>query len=317
MSVLGDVTLEQLRHAFIGRKPSHATLEPGWASMDNTSSNINVRNAAPPSTDPEFLPAAGHHPRRLAARYYYFQTNRQLQRNFPDGSPQEQHVVGAFDVLASDAGPDRLMLLLSSRSPAAAGKLIKDLRQIIADIDESARLEIDGGPLAFTPDLFFWLIVRARDNQQLNATTSLDAVLAVNGHDKTNRATLLSDGVDFNRPALLVAVAEIEQLGPVRISLRSTSLNAKVTADVWATGTFSVLKGQTHYSDQVDSPEQRLESIQDFAYELLPELIRVYTNDAEADWGDTRRQEEILSAARDIVARYRRLYPELDVDEQI
>ncbi len=312
-TIFGDVSLEQLRGALIARKPSHAELEGGWASADDAQTNINIRNVAPPASDPEILPAAGTYPRRLSARYYYFRSNRQLRNAFPDGTPQEQHVIGAFDMLAWENGAGGLALLLSSRSAAAAGKLIKALRDAVDSVDETAHVEIDGGPLAFSPDLFFWLVVRARDDRNLGGGTWLDAVLAVNGHDNSNRATLLSDGVDFNRPALLVSVAEIEQLGPIRISLRDQTLNARVSADVWATGVFSVRKGQTVYSDQVDSPELRLQSIQDFAFTLLPKLVVEYA--ADADWGDSKRQAEILSAAAAIIERYRDMYPQLGISE--
>lgn len=312
-TILGDVSLEQLRDALIARKPSHADLEGGWAGTDDVQTNINSRNVAPPASDPDILPAGGTYPRRLSARYYYFRSSSQLRNAFPDGTPQERHVIGAFDMLAWEVSAGKLALLLSSRSAAAAGTLIKALREAVDSIDQTARLEIDGGPLAFSADLFFWLVVRARDDQNLGGGTLLDAVLAVNGHDNTNRATLLSDGVDFNRPALLVSVAEIEQLGPIRISLRDQTLNARVSADVWSTGVFSVRKGQTVYSDQVDSPELRLQSIHDFAFTLLPKLIEAY--EADNDWGDSTREAEILAAAAAIIERYRSKYPQLGISD--
>ncbi|MCS3442202.1 hypothetical protein [Microbacterium phyllosphaerae] len=310
VSILGDLTLEDLRAELTRRKPDHAQLEGGWASIDDTASNIGRRNVAPPESDPEILPAAGEYPRRLAARYYFFTSNKRLKRDFPD-SEQEHHVVDAFDVLIHIDSEDRMVALLSSRTATAAGRLMKALREAVAELDESGRVEVDGGELGFTPDLFFWLIVRSRDNRQIDGRTAIDAVLAVNGQDNVRRTTLLSDGVDFSRPALLVAVAEIEQLGPVRVALADTQLNAKVTADVWSGGVFSVRKGDTHYTDEVDSPELRFESIQDFAYHLLPKLIRAYYADAEDDWNDARRSAEIEAAAQSIIDRYRTKYPQL------
>lgn len=310
-TIHGDVSLEQLRDVLIARKPSHADLEGGWAGTDDVPTNIKARNVAPPSSDPDILPPGGTYPRRLSTRYYYFRSNKQLRTSFPDGTPQEQHEIDAFDMLVWEEESAKLSVLLSSRSAAAAGQLIKALRDAVDAVDESARLEIDGGSLAFSPDLFFWLVVRARDDQNLGDGTWLDAVLAVNGHDNTNRGTVLSDGVSFDRPALLVSVAEIEQLGPIRISLRDDTLDARVSADVWATGVFSVRKGQTIYRDQVDSPELRLQSIQDFAFTLLPKLIDAY--EADSDWGDSKREEEILAAAAAIIERYRSKYPQLGI----
>lgn len=311
VSITGDISLEDLRDTLIRHKPDHAQLTGGWASVDDTASNIRVRNVAPPVSDPEILPVAGHYPRRLAARFYFFRTNKQLKASFPD-SPQEHHYVDAFDMYVNESPTGGLVALLSSRTANAAARLVKALREAVDEIDESGRVEIDGGDLAFSADLFFWLIVRSRDNSQLDGDTSIDAVLAVNGQDNVSRTTLLSDGVDFNRPALLVAVAEIEQLGPLRVALRDSGLNAKVTADIWSGGVFSVLKGQTHYTDTVDSPELRLQSIQDFAYELLPKLILTYASDAS--WDDNRREAEIHDAARAIVERYLARYPAVGGD---
>ena len=306
VSIVGDVTLNSLRDALIGKKPDHTHLTGGWASVDDTATNIGVRNVAPPLSDPDILPETGAYPRRLAARFYFFRTNKQLRASFPD-SEQEHHYVDAFDMYVNESPAGHLVALLSSRTANAAGRLIKALREAVTEIDESGRVEIDGGDLAFSADLFFWLIVRSRDNRQLDGDTSVDAVLAVNGQDSVSRTTLLSDGVDFSRPALLVAVAEIEQLGPLRVALRDSALSAKVTADIWSSGVFSVLKGETHYSDTVDSPELRLQSVQDFAYELLPKLILTYATDAS--WDDDRRESEIHDAARVIVERYLTRYP--------
>lgn len=304
----GDFSLQQLKDAFAHAAPNHETLTGGWASTDDTASNIGVRNVAPPRSNPEILPSEGPYPTRLAARYYFFKSNKQLRESFP-GRPQEQHYVAAFDVLISAVGAGTHMALLSSRSPAAAANLIKALREIATGLDENARIIFDGSEIAFSPDLFFWLIVRSRTAPILDEHLTIEEVLRVNGQDSASRATTISDGVDFDRPALLVAVAEIDQLGPVRVVLRATDLEAKITVDVWSGGVFSVVKGETHYTDEVDSPELRVTSIEDFAYDLLPRIIQAYAVDSS--WDDTRREEEILAAAHAIVNRYLRRYPQL------
>ncbi|WP_157749833.1 hypothetical protein [Microbacterium sp. TPU 3598] len=308
VTLKGDFSLDQLREVFAQNPPDHDTLTGGWASTDDTASNINARNVAPPRSEPEILPADGAYPSRLAARYYFFKSNKQLRESFPN-SPQEHHYIAAFDVLISATGAGDHMALLSSRSAVAAGKLIKALREVMLSIDPNAKIIFDGSQIAFSADLFFWLIVRSRNEPVLDGHLTIDAVLRVNGQDNANRATTLSDGVDFNRPALLVAVAEIDQLGPVRVVLRASDLEAKVTVDVWSGGVFSVLKGETHYTDEIDSPELRVTSIEDFAYDLLPRIIRAYATDDA--WDDSRREEEILAAAQTIVDRYLRRYPQL------
>ncbi|MFJ3490695.1 hypothetical protein [Leifsonia aquatica] len=308
----GNFTLEQLQSALASHKPSHQTLEGGWASSDDTASNIGVRNVAPPSSDPEILPAEQSYPRRLAARYYFFRKTKQYKDAFPGGTDQEQSVVDALDIMVSEIpGTASFMVLFSARSNSL-GQVIRKLREAALEFDEEAKVELDGALLGFSPDLFLWMVVRSREQRELDGHTTIQAVMSMNGHDNSRRVTVLTDGVDFNRPAFLVAVAEIEQLGPVRVALRDTTLEARVTADIWSSGGFSVLKGETAYSNYPDGPETRLRSMQDYAYELLPKLIETYARDVS--WDDGKRKREILDAAQGLINRYLQKYPDLRGD---
>jgi hypothetical protein len=309
-TLTANVTLSTFRAALLEHRPQHASLTAGWASVEDQGSNLRRSNVAPPVSDPEILPAEGQYPERLLARYYYFQQLPQLVQSLPDGTEQEHRVLEAVDVLIS-AFPDRehaFQILFATRNGSVLNGIVRDLRQIVRGLDEKGTLRLDGGANAFNPDLFLWLLVRARDDKQLDASTRISDVIAVNGRDNSHRGTFLSDGVDFDRPAFLVAVAEIDQLGPVRLELRDDSLNAKVTAEIYASGVFSVLKGQTHYPDIVSDPETRLKSVQDFAYNLLPKLRAIYG--ADTVWDTTRRAQEIRDAAYSLIARYEQKYKE-------
>lgn len=305
-TINANVTLETLQDAMKQARPDHATLTGGWASTEDAGSNLRLSNVAPPVSDPELFEDEGDYPQRLLARYYFFRKDPALVRAYPDGSEQQHHVVDAVDVLIS-AIPGRVrtfQVLFASGNGAMLTGLIRALRAAVAAEDERGTVRHDGAAVAFNPDLFLWLLVRAREDRQITASTEISDVLSATARDSTRRNTLLSDGVDFNRPALLVAVAEIDQLGVARVELRDEELNAKVTADVWASGKFSVIKSETHYPDVVGDAETRLASLQDLAFVLLPRVIDVYHGDT--DWDDTRRAREIRAAAASLIERYER-----------
>jgi hypothetical protein len=304
-TITADLTLDTLRDAMLQHRPDHAALSGGWASTEDAGSNLRVPNVAPPVSDPELLDDEGDYPQRLLARYYYFRKDPQLVRAYPDAAEQQHHYLDAVDVLIS-ALPDRPMafqVLFASGNGAMLRGLVRALRAAVLSLDETGSVRHDGASIAFSPDLFLWLFVRARDDRQITSSTQISDVLSATARDSTRRNTLLSDGVDFDRPALLVAVAEIEHLGLARVSLRDDELNATVTADVWASGKFSIIKSETHYPDVVGDAETRLASLQDLAFVLLPRMIQVYSDGADG-WGDARRATEIRSAATALIKRY-------------
>lgn len=312
VTVSGSTTLAQLVEAMKKQRPDHATLTGGWASIADAGSNIRVPNIAPPQSDPEIRDSEAHWPQRVIARYYYFRKDPGLVRANPTGTAQEHHVLDAVDVMinALPGRHDAFQAMFASSNGAILNGLLRSLRDLARADDETASISRDGADLAFSADLILWLLVRARDARELDGYTTIADVLATGARDNVRRTTMLSDGVDFDRPAFLVAVAEIEQLGPVRVELRDEELNAKITADVYPHGAFSIRKRETHYPDIVDDAETRIESLQDFAFGLLPKIKDIYTGDSE--WVSFKRAKEIREAAAALIARYEEQIAALD-----
>ncbi len=248
-TITADLTLDTLRDAMLQHRPDHAALSAAVGEHRGCRVKPARAKCRASRVGSELLDDEGDYPRRLVARYYYFRKDPQLMRAYPDAAEQQHHYLDAVDVLIS-ALPDRpkvFQVLFASGNGAMLRGLVRALRSAVLSLDESGSVRHDGASIAFNPDLFLWLLVRARDDRQITPSTEISDVLSATARDSTRRNTLLSDGVDFDRPALLVAVAEIDHLGLARVSLRDEELNATVTADVWASGKFSIIKTETHY----------------------------------------------------------------------
>jgi len=311
-TISANTSLTALRNAMLQVRPDHAQLTGGWASIEDAGSNLRVPNAAPPVSDPELWDDEGDYPERLVARFYFFRRDAQLVKALPQGSEQEHHYLDAVDVIVSAVTDHTktFQVLFASGNGSILNGFVRALRALVAGIDEKGTVRHDGAAIGFNPDLFLWLLVRARDDKQIDPSTEIQDVLATSARDNTRRSTMLSDGVDFDRPSFLVAVAEIDQLGPVRVVLRDEELKAKVTTDVFAGGKFSVRKRETHYQDVVGDPETRLASLQDFAYVLLPKVITAYN--ADTSWPSVRRSAEIRAAAQSLIVRYEQKIADFD-----
>ncbi|WP_146086907.1 MULTISPECIES: hypothetical protein [unclassified Rathayibacter] len=310
-SAIARTDLATLLRAMSAQPPSHSSLRGGWASTVDLQSNLGVLNAAPPPSVPEIVPATAQYPERLLARYYYFVENAKAREARPTASAQEISVLQAIDVLISAEGPNKFLVLFSSRTMAElAPKIFKSLRQLFLEADEDALLTTRTSSLDFDqPDLFLWLARRARDNPSLDGDTELRMIEAMSGQDHSSRLTVISNGVDFDRPAFLTAVAEVEQLGPAKIAMVDTRLDARLHLELWPNGSFSVITSKTHYRNIVDSRTERLQSVFDLAYTIIPKVVSIYRGDEE--WQRSGRSQEILAAARALIERYQRMYPDI------
>jgi hypothetical protein len=309
-----SLDLHAISSALILNRSNHSSLAPGWGGpVDDTV--LGNRNFAAPISNPVILPATSDHPERLHARYYFFQTNRQLREFYAGLSDQEQHVLNAIDVWISlePASTDNYLCLFSSRNSAevSAGPFPL-LRQQVLGADPSASTSISSSTLSFdVPDVFLWMITRVRDLPALSPTATLAKVEAVAGQDNAHRVTSMNNGVDFDRPGFLVAVAEIERLGPVRTTMRVTVPRARITIDLWYDGSFKVITSKTHYAGEADGAKMRKAAVADLAYVLLPLMKRAYV--ADTAWFSTRRAAEISAAAEALIRRYLAKYPGITI----
>jgi hypothetical protein len=310
------LSLQELAASLLLKRPDQGSLSSGWGGPTGASPTLlGVRNVAPPISDPTLIPADDDHPERLHARYYFFRTTSQLREVYEDGTDQEQHVLDAIDVFISrenDSSASYLMLFSSSNSAIVATGPFASLREQVLAADPSATTSISASDLHLTtPDIFLWLLTRMRQ-PQLDSLTTLAGIDAVSGQDSSYRVTALTDGVDFDRPAFLVAVAELEHLGPVRVMLKHGATKSRVTFDIWVDGSFRLITSQSHYS-MTSAEDMRLRAVADLAYIRIPLMKNLYGEDDA--WRETGRDAEILAAARSLIERYRLKYPSLAEQE--
>jgi hypothetical protein len=122
------------------------------------------------------------------------------------------------------------------------------------------------------------------------------------GTDSSKRLTALTKGVDFDRPAFLVAVAEVDQLGPARLKLIDKPLKARFMFDLSANGSFKLITSQSGYRGLPKDDKMRWDAVHDLAFNLIPKLNAVYR--ADRTWSASKRDAEIRSAVDALIARY-------------
>lgn len=314
MRLWGEFSLEDMAEQLNRKKPNHALLEGGWASINDQGSNIRVLNAAPPESDVEIFPeesvldSSGNKqvlfPKRLVARYYYFIERKGLLEAKPAASDLELHEVAAIDISISRIDNKSCLLLVSVGGHQEAKKhpLKKLLLSAIA-LDAKARIETESSPIELpSADLYLWLLVRARDNPALDPTTEIRSIEAVHGQDHAYRKTLLNDDVSFDRPGFLIAVAEGDELGPAKLTLTDSAGNSRICFQLWRSGRFNVITSSTHYADEVDTAVWRLRSVFDLAYRFIPLMVK--THQLDSNWHNNVRADEIRQAAEILVQRY-------------
>jgi hypothetical protein len=314
MRLWGEFTLQELAEQLNRKKPSHALLEGGWASLNDEGSNIKVLNAAPPESDVEILPEVSSsdtdgsttvlYPERLVARYYYFTERKGLAEANPASSNLELHEVTAIDICISRINSKECLLLASTSNTGEAKKHpLNKLLLSAQSLDSKARIEVDSSPIGLpSADLYLWLLVRARDNPALDSSTEIRSIEAVHGQDHAYRKTVLNDDVSFDRPGFLIAVAEGDELGPAKLTLVDSAGNSRVCFQLWQSGRFHVITSATHYADEVETAVWRLKSVFDLTYRFIPLMIQAH--EVDSAWHKTVRTEEIRQAAELLAERY-------------
>lgn len=315
MRIHGKFTLDELAERMNRNRPDQLLLEGGWAGVHDAQSNLGVLNAAPPISDVEIHSETpitsvdqnedtAYIPERLLGRFYFFVERKGLREARPDASDHELHEVAAIDVAISKISENESLLLVSTRNLSDARKYpLKKLLLMLQSIDGNARIETENSPIALpSPDLYLWLMVKARDTQSIDSRTEIRSIEAVHGQDSAYRVTVLNDVVSFDRPGFLIAVAEGDELGPAKVTLYDSVDNVKICFTLWQSGMFSVITGSTYYPDEVDNATWRLRAVFDLAYHLIPRMIEAHRVDQ--NWNKVVRPKEIREAAEALVKRY-------------
>jgi hypothetical protein len=158
-----------------------------------------------------------------------------------------------------------------------------------------------------------WLLVRLRDNASLGTHISLARIDSISGQDAGRRLTQLTQGVDFDRPSFLTAVADVDRLGPARLKIIDSELRARWVFDLWVDGSFKLVNGMVRYRSGPSEDHKRWLSVHDLAYRVIPLLKQSYRSDQA--WADTGRSAEVERAVRALTDRYQRRFPDAGVVE--
>jgi hypothetical protein len=311
-------SLEDIRDTLLARRPTAGTLEPAWGSPEGTTHLLGSRYVTPPVGIPEVKEADSRFPRRIHMRYFYYARSRDLEKHAEaDASERDVNILNAVDLIISQVQADAQYQLLFSTTntqllnKGALGSIIESL----AAVDKSSAARLQDSPIQFeNADLFLWLMVRTRDAPDLGEGLVLTRIDAVSGQDQSDRITALSKGVDFERPSFLVAVAEAERLGPMRVRLKEAELDARFGFDLYTSGAFSPQKANTHYRSPSEDLEEGLRATMDLAFDIIPRLLEAYRGDST--WSEVGRTREIVAAAKALIARYQKMYPDMRSAEE-
>ncbi|QCR39668.1 hypothetical protein C1N74_03985 [Microbacterium sp. SGAir0570] len=303
--LITTTSLREISDALVQNRPVHATLEPGWGGPAlGTDVALGYRNVPAPVSDPILLPAENGYPERLHARYYFFKPDSTLRRQFSDRDPAEWHTLEAIDLLISrvPGSSSEYLCLISARQSTLAARPWMSLLNCVGSVDDRLTGAFETSVVSLEDaDVFLWLLTRVRDQPTLDSATSVTKVDRIYGRDNAKRLTSLSQGVDFDRPAFLVAVAEKDRLGPARIKLADVAIDARFELDLSSNGAFRVLQDGTHYRDSVGD-ETRWRAVHDLAYKLIPKIRAAYLADHE--WFESKRESEIRKSVTALLQRY-------------
>lgn len=312
--LITTLTLEEIAEALTKEPPKHASLTPGWTGPTSGASGLGLANVAPPKADMVILEAGEGYPRRLHARYYFFKVDSTLKSEHGTKDQKIIHKLDALDLFVSETGDgsNKKLCLFSSANDDTMAPAYKSLDELVRSEDTAAQSTFDSSPLTFgDPDVFLWLLTRRRDDAKFDDLVSLMKIDRISGQDAHRRLTALSKGVDFDRPSFLVAVADVETLGPARLRVRDLGADSRLYFDLKVNGAFAVISSQTTYRNMLDSDRVRLTAVQDLAYRILPLIRETYLKDQE--WRDTGRDAEFLKAAKALIDLYTAKYgPRLD-----
>ena len=318
IGVTTTLGLAEIRAALMTSGPDHATLTGGWASNDDTGSNLRQFNAAPPASDPILVPATQTEPEHLLARYYFWVRDARAVADSGNATEQELHRLDAIDVLVVESAPGTFIAVFSSRNvkelnlgsshhgldttkPIGA---LTSFESKIKAADGRATVQHDRSPLAHqNAEFFLWLMERWRDQQQLEPRIRLVAVNGLNGQDQSRRTTQLQQDVDFYRVGLLTAIAESDTLGPVKVAFKDEIAGVKLDVELFVDGGFAFHLGRSFYPNIIEKPLIRLTAVKDLVFTYIPVLRDLYANDT--DWVNTRRAAFIHDAFIRLADRYK------------
>lgn len=311
-----SLSLEEIAELMRTTPPSLAGKVGGWASSDDYRSNLGRLNVEPPPSSPTVMPDTGSRPKTLAARFYFWERPpgpdiRELARVPSD----ELRKLDAVDLLITEAGGDLLSILISTRNLQmlkARGGALKALEGLLQRDDAMNQVDVGSSLVALASDeIFLWAAARVAQSPQVDANTRLDAILGLSDTDAASRATELRSGVDFARPNFLTAVAESNTFGPMSLSVVDDSggRHSSFAFQLFQDGGFSFAVNDVMIEGLEPEDPLMVIASHHLAYELIPRLNRLFTQDQE--WPSMRTS--VIRDAMDVLAaRYTALRARLN-----
>jgi hypothetical protein len=288
---------------------------PGWGAVDDGTDAVlgRVSQNRPKGGRPEPIRQSEVYPDQLHARLYWNEAERRLQEAAigGEGGFLSTTTLRAADVVFAESSHDgELLALLGERD---AGRLrnfvVPGVRDLVRTLDKSATVRQDDVPLSMGDDDFFkWALYRYTHSPQIDADISIALVRAIANQDSAFRGTNLSDGVTLDRPELLSLVMRgtLTRFGPAKVVVYHKSLGLRVSLQITASGQFSIYKGHTAYDDSsiedLAEVEYARKVLQDVAFEVLPELLRLHG--ADKNWPDPNRNafhQEAKDLLQDVI----------------
>jgi hypothetical protein len=283
-------SLEEIRNALRARRYKGRDGGPGWGAIGDDPSFVGQPTAERPSIGrPVFLPGRDDIPVRLAARFYYDETDRKRLR-FAAENSLDYLILRASDFLMSRYD-DNSYLALAGVSPgtAEAAKLTSELFDTLSELAPTS-VEIDQSALHLEDsDIFRWLLYRWKGDTKLGSLelTEFDAVDSSEMAGK--RRSSLTGGAEFDRPELLALLSGAgTNFGPVKVALWVPALKMTTEISLRLNGTFTLIQRGSGYQAELDeSTEDHVRRmVEDTAYRVIPALKQAYK--ADLVWPTTR-----------------------------
>lgn len=308
MSARSSMNLEDIRNAMMDLKPQLDGFVGGWASSKNESSNLGLVNSAPPVSEPEIRPSTEDLPEMLMARFYYWNSPTNRDRQVLNYDERYARPLTAIDVIITKPAEHVVGILFSTRTRSYITRrdgVLKSLEKILQT--QNPEVLIDRGESLLkleNEEIFLWLVVRLRDKPQIAPDILLSSVEGMSSRDEARRSADLKSGVDLSRPNFLTSVAEKDTLGPIdlRFVHHPNGNNDAYRMRLHIDGGFEIKKNQLHVADQLNKDNFMEETALYFAYKLVPQINSLFVADKE-DW-ETEILEIIKEAMDALAERY-------------
>ncbi len=313
--IFSSLSLEKVAEALLVDVPNASTLESGWRAGESGDEHIGLPRVTPPAKPLTVREASGHLPRRVHLRFFEYVKNSFVTKYAASGtSPDVTFLQGTDLIICESDSASRFTILISSDAGTHLNKVVRSVSDLLAIADRGSAVTALNSPINFDqPDLYLWLLTRARDKRRIDAGMKVNRVDALSGRDKSSRVTAMTKGVSFDRPAFLVAIADAERLGPAQLRISDTDVNGYLVFTLSTNGSFRLSKSFSHYREPDDEVEVGMRYALDLVFSVIPRIIAAYQGDEV--WKTTQRAAEIVSAARALIARYQERFPEMTAPE--